>query len=222
MAPKNALGTNSTRLTKGNIAPFGHTSYRDGFYMAIKLVGLIFCASTICAAQQTWGGLHFGMKADEVKAALTDRINDGKPSAARDHDTYNLELKSFTVGDAQGRGYLTFKKQSDQLSAITLVFHGGFLGTGCRWDATPEQGAKIIGAIEDVSGKLLENYGTPVEERDWHDHEDITNHLVYRTDLKDSERMWRYQGQIITEWVMLPCSSLFITVSYRPAGKGDL
>jgi len=190
--------------------------------MAIKLVGLILCASTICTAQQTWGGLHFGMKADEVKADLKDRIEAGQPSSAQDQNTYNLALKSFAVGDAQGHGYLTFKKQSDQLSAITLIFHGGVLDNSCRWDTTPEEGAKIIGAINDVSGKLLENYGTPVAQQDWPSQEDITNHLVYRTNLKDAKRMWRYQGQIVTEWVMLPCSSLSITVNYRPGEKGDL
>jgi len=190
--------------------------------MAIKLVGLILCASTICAAQQTWGGLHFGMKADEVKAALKDRIKDGAPSPARDPNTYNLEVKPFSVGDAQGHGYLTFKKQSDQLLAILLVFRSSIPETHCRWDTTPKEGAQIVGAIDDVSGKLLENYGTPVLEQDWPSKEDITNHLVYRTHPIDAKRIWKREGQIVTEWLSLPCSMPFITVNYRPDEKGDL
>ena len=194
-----------------------------GTDMVIKLVGLIVCASTICAAQQTWSGLHFGMKAGEVKAILKDRIKDEvRPVPARDSNTYNLEVKPFSVGDAQGHGYLTFKKQPNQLLEILLMFKSGVPETHCRWDTTPEEGAKIISAINDVSGKLLENYGTPILEQDWPSNEDITNHLVYRTRLIDAKRMWKREGQIVTEGLMLPCSTPFITVDYRPDEKGDL
>lgn len=191
------------------------------FVKAFLLAG----SMSMCPAQETWGGLQFGMKLDEVKKVLGDRIQESDPTAKGQPDEYAWHIKSVKVGEAEGTGNLMFDKSTDRLVRVGLYFAGDLLknkGKPCRGGTTPEQNAHVVSIITDVSDKLLENYGKPVKDIGWPTQDDIINHLILGQPNIQASRMWKPGGQIIEETLFLPCTNPIIYVVYKPATKGEL
>jgi hypothetical protein len=193
--------------------------------MPTRLLGsllLVASVASVCRAQDTWGGLRFGMKLDEVKKIMGDRIQEPDPNWKGDPNEYVWTIKSVRVGDAEGKGTLIFSKSVDQLLRIGLQFSGPPVNDDCHAITTPVQNAKTIGIIGDVSNKLLESYGKPIMDENWPSTDQLVDHFVLHGMPIRAERMWKSSGQVINETLSLPCSRAFIGILYRPTSKDAL
>ena len=156
----------------------------------MKTVILLAALACSAAAQQTWGGLRFGMKIAEAQEA----VKDAKPV---DSDPAVRVLEApVAVRGHEGVARLIFEKES--LVRVGLVFDLG-KGKSCG-GVSPDDVLAGERLQRDVRDALLEKYGKPVSER--------------------RSMLWKDAGQSIRLDTTAVCAGIVrLYVFYEPVGK---
>lgn len=197
----------------------------------MRIFLFVLVAAAPCFAQNTWGGLRFGMTPAQARLALKDRPNKSRtePANAELHTPaiFFIDVQGVTVAQHQGTAHLRFDS-GQKLAQVSLDFSrmDGASG-GCFKGISNEEAAKRSVIITDVSEKILERFGKPVSETGtFPTTHQLASFYAHGGDTGvaniTGKPPWRTEGQVIEEMLQLPCGSLFLFVSYRPQTKDEL
>ena len=187
---------------------------------------LIFVGLTPGIAQTTWGGLKFGMTPTEVKTALKGKQIEESVESKNEYrpEWLILTVKDIAVDRHKGEARLIFPGPERKLKRVALWFSRVDEGTGC-FDVPKDEVLPRISLIEDISQRLVERYGKPVSETgSIPTRDELIKIYVYKAvSVKiDVKRIWKADGQIIEQWLIMPCGTVFLSISYSPEPKSEL
>jgi hypothetical protein len=169
------------------------------------------------AQVKTWRGLEFGMTPAEATKILEEPLS---PAENISEDYFAFYLSTIKIDFIEGKAKLLFSPKTHRLTKVDLLFSSGDIpGHGCMENKDSLAQYKM----QFLDEKLAARYGKPIHEEgrlptlaEW------SHMIVYQETGKPSDfkRIWKSDGQVITEDTGWPCGVVFITISYTPEDKG--
>jgi len=179
-----------------------------------------------CFSQTTWGGLHFGMTAEQAHVVLKDRPN--KDRLVPDDLPFFIDVQDVAVGQHKGIAHIQFDK-GKKLEHVSLDF-GRFQSDAkvCFEGISNEEAVTRTLRLTEISEAMIERFGKPVSETGKFPstHELASFYTIgsfrHVAPTLEGKRIWRTEGQVIEEHFDLPCGNLFLWIDYRPQKTDEL
>ena len=92
------------------------------------------------------------------------------------------------------------------------------------FDRPTNDAAQRMTLIEVMRDPVAEKYGRPVSEvGSWPTHDALLNHFAYKKEGEQfkSDRIWKSEGQVITESLSVICESVFLSVQYKSESQSS-
>ncbi len=177
---------------------------------------LITLGASVLSAQQTWGGLRFGMSEADAMVVLKGRLKRRAASPEAKGGLYEpFERFRVTVGRGdkplQGLGRLAFETASKQFQRITMLFE---FGDGKANDAAIESRAA---AYDVIRQQMLEKYGRPavIEGRCPTGDQLIESYVHDGAGFANCEMTWSLPSQSVRLSLVVGRSNMLVYTKYE-------